>query len=354
MSWHLTRLGDVVTLKRGHDLPDSKREPGEVPVVSSSGVTGLHNVAMVKGPGVVTGRYGTLGEVFYIDEDYWPLNTSLYVVDFKGNHPRFVAYFLKNVLKNYQSDKAAVPGVDRNVLHELKVQITDPPTQERIATVLCSYDELINNNLRRMKLLDETARQLYQEWFVRLRFSGHEHTPIENGVPKGWERLPFEEALTLQRGFDLPIQDREEGEVPVYGSTGITGFHSKARVAGPGVVTGRSGTLGEVHYTPGDFWPLNTALWVKEFKRVGPFYALFLMREMDLKQYNGGASVPTLDRKAVHRVEILVPPRSILSLFDDFASPVFQQIQILTAQIRKLRTARELLLPRLVTGEIIV
>ena len=140
----------------------------------------------------------------------------------------------------------------------------------------------------------------------------------------------------------------------IFGSTGLNGFHNTAKVPGPGVVTGRSGTLGEVHYVPGDFWPLNTALWVKEFKRVSPFFALFLMREMDLKQYNGGASVPTLDRKAVHKVEILVPARPILSLFDDFAAPVFLQIQNLQAQVEKLRAARDLLLPRLMSGEIAV
>ena len=111
MTWRAQRLGDVLTLKRGHDLPDSQRQDGDVPVVSSSGITGYHNEPKAKAPGVVTGRYGTLGEVFYIEEDYWPLNTALYVIDFKGNRPHFVAYFLENVLRNYESDKAAVPGV---------------------------------------------------------------------------------------------------------------------------------------------------------------------------------------------------------------------------------------------------
>jgi len=72
-------------------------------------------MAKASAPGVVTGRYGTIGEVFFIDQDYWPLNTALYVTDFKGNDPRFISYFLRNVLRNYQSDKAAVPGVNRNV-----------------------------------------------------------------------------------------------------------------------------------------------------------------------------------------------------------------------------------------------
>ena len=129
MTWRATRLGDVLTLKRGHDLPQSQRQDGEVPVVSSSGITGHHSEPKAKAPGVVTGRYGTLGEVFYIEEDYWPLNTALYVIDFKGNRPRFVAYFLESVLRNYQSDKAAVPGVNRNVLHEIKVRCPDRMVQ---------------------------------------------------------------------------------------------------------------------------------------------------------------------------------------------------------------------------------
>ncbi len=88
--WRECTLGDAIELKRGFDLPRQERCPGEVPLVSSAGVTDYHCEAMVKGPGVVTGRYGTLGEVFYVTDDFWPLNTTLYVRDFKGNDPRFV------------------------------------------------------------------------------------------------------------------------------------------------------------------------------------------------------------------------------------------------------------------------
>jgi type I restriction enzyme S subunit len=170
LSWRECRLGDLLALKRGHDLPSDARQPGDIPVVSSSGVTGFHNQAQAEPPGVVTGRYGTLGEVFYLEQPYWPLNTALYVVDFKGTHPRFAAYFLKKVLRDYKSDKAAVPGVDRNVPHELRVNAPDPAVQERIAQILSAYDDLIENNRRRMALLEESARMLYREWFVRLRF----------------------------------------------------------------------------------------------------------------------------------------------------------------------------------------
>jgi type I restriction enzyme S subunit len=354
MSWKACRLGEVMTLKRGHDLPEHSRQEGDVPVVSSSGITGRHKEAKATAPGVVTGRYGTIGEVYFLQEDFWPLNTALYVIDFKGNDPRFSSYFLRNVLKGYQSEKAAIPGVDRNVLHEIKVQLPSLPEQLRITEILSAYDDLIENNRRRMALLEESARQLYREWFVRLRFPGHEHTSIVDGVPQGWERAPLESALVLQRGFDLPTQDRQDGTIPIYGSTGILGYHDKGKAVAPGVVTGRSGTLGEVTYVDEDYWPLNTSLWVKDFKRVTPLFALFLLREMDLKQFNGGASVPTLDRKSVHRVDVLIPADTMLRAFDEFATDAFAQVKKLESQNQKLRQARDLLLPRLMSGELAV
>src|SRR5262245_16219717 len=242
MSWQTYRLGDVITLKRGHDLPESQRHDGEVPIVSSSGITGYHNEPKAKAPGVVTGRYGTLGEVFYIEQDYWPLNTALYVTDFKGNHPRFVAYFLQNVLKNYQSDKAAVPGVNRNDLHDMKIRSTDPQSQEKIASILSVYDDLIENNRRRMMLLEEKARQLYREWFVRLRFPGHEHTRIVNGVPEGWETYLLVDLCRIGRGASpRPINDFMGGEIPWFKIGDATAsesafiFHTKERVTEDGV-----------------------------------------------------------------------------------------------------------------------
>ncbi len=247
---------------------------------------------------------------------------------------------------------STIPLINLGILRGLPVPLPPLEIQNRIVDYLSTYDDLIENNRRRMALLEESARLLYREWFVRLRFPGYEHTPVVDGVPKGWTQAPLESALVLQRGFDLPTQDRQEGGVPIYGSTGILGYHDKAKAVAPGVVTGRSGTLGEVQYVAEDYWPLNTALWVKEFKRVTPLFALHLLREMDLKQFNGGSSVPTLDRKSVHRVEILIPPAPILRSFDEFASTVFLQMESLRTQNQKLRTARDLLLPRLMTGKI--
>ena len=116
--WREASLGEVIELKRGYDLPQRSRITGSVPLVSSSGVTDYHIEAKVKGPGVVTGRYGTLGEVFFVPSDFWPLNTTLYVRNFRGNDPRFISYFLRGIDFSAFSDKAAVPGLNRNHLHQ--------------------------------------------------------------------------------------------------------------------------------------------------------------------------------------------------------------------------------------------
>jgi len=313
---------------------------------------------------VVFTQRGTLGQVGVIPlESAFPRyvvsqsQMKLTVARAKAD-PRYVYYFFRlpetvQKIKNHGLT-SGVPHINLGILKAFEIPLPPLQVQKAIVSTISTYDDLIENNRRRMALLEESARLLYREWFVRLRFPGYEHTPIVDGVPQGWERVPLEAALVLQRGFDLPTQDRQEGDVPIYGSTGILGYHDNAKAVAPGVVTGRSGTLGEVQYVAEDYWPLNTALWVKEFKRVTPLFALFLLREMDLKQFNGGASVPTLDRKSVHRVEILIPSAQLLRSFDDFATGVFEQIKNLHSQNQKLRAARDLLLPRLMSGELAV
>lgn len=171
-------------------------------------------------------------------------------------------------------------------------------------------------------------------------------------MPEGWEIIPFIEALELQRGFDLTLKSLEEGNVPVYGSTGIIGYHNVAKVKGPGILTGRSGTLGVVHYVEGDYWPHNTALWVKSFKKVTPLFALYLLRNLKLGQLNGGVSVPTLDRKVVHHIPILVPSKKLIEEFDNIISDSQEFMSNISQQNLNLIKARDLLLPRLMNGVI--
>lgn len=149
LNWQTLPLGEVVTFQRGYDLPQRARKPGEVPLVSSAGVTACHNVAMVKAPGVVTGRYGTIGELFYLDQPFWPLNTTLYVRDFHGNHPKFVYYLLQRFDFHSFSGKSGVPGVNRNDLHTEVVFVpANVDEQHAIADMLSDLDTLLDDLIR--------------------------------------------------------------------------------------------------------------------------------------------------------------------------------------------------------------
>lgn len=165
--WIDCELGDVIELKRGYDLPKTTRLAGRIPVVSSSGESGFHNESKVTAPGVVTGRYGTIGKVFYLDIDFWPLNTTLYVRDFKGNDPLFIYYFLKTISYSDYTDKAAVPGINRNHIHKAKVKIPEGiDYQKKIAKKLKDLDKKITLNRQINQTLEQMAQVLFKSWFV--------------------------------------------------------------------------------------------------------------------------------------------------------------------------------------------
>lgn len=141
------KLGDVATLHRGYDLPEASRTKGSIPVISSSGISGWHNTAKLHSENVITGRCGTIGEVFYHNGPCWPLNTALYVSDFRRNDPRYIAYLLEAYLKTDGKDKSTVPGVDRNVLHELPVRYYDDVHEQQVVVrPLMDIDNAIKAN----------------------------------------------------------------------------------------------------------------------------------------------------------------------------------------------------------------
>ncbi len=261
----------------------------------------------------------------------------------KGRTGHLSSLFTGSTIKHLPREKLAL------------VEVPVPPhsTQDKIVDVLSAYDNLIENNRRGFSCLSR-RRDCSTRNGSSTSASPVMNTPDHRQRTGGVEEKPLGELLTLQRGFDLPVSKRKEGRFPIYASTGINGYHAEAKVKGPGVVTGRSGSLGTVIYISGDFWPLNTTLWVKEFKLVGPHYANHLLANMQLEQYNGGAAVPTLNRNDVHRVEVLSPPSMLLRMFEDQSHDIVKQIDALTSMNLKLAEARDLLLPKLMNGELAV
>jgi len=311
---------------------------------------------MVDGPGVVTGRYGTLGEVFYIPGKFWPLNTSLYVEDFKGNDPRFIAYYLRTVLSANFNSAGAVPGVNRNVLHKLAVP--HPPndfkTQRKISAILTAYEDLIETNRRRIAHLEKIAEEIYCEWFVRLRFPGHQNTKIKKGVPEGWERKRFGEFCMLKRGYDLPVDLVEEGPYPVVASTSVKTFHKHYKAEPPVITTGRSGSLGDVLMTHTRAWPLNTALYVCKFFGNSPFLIFYTLKNMGLEKFDSGAGVPTLNRNHLNGIPMVIPETNLQQRFDGIVEPIHKQAENFRQQNINLTKTRDLLLLRLISGKLSV
>ena len=384
MTWRDCTLGDVITLKRGHDLPEKKRVVGSVPVVSSSGITGFHNEAKVAPPGVVTGRYGTIGEVFFIEESYWPLNTALYVIDFMDNDPRFVAYLLRNTLRNYKTEKAAVPGVDRNVLHTLKVRVPSANEQAVIVSILSAYDDLIENNRRRIALLEEAARLLYREWFVHFRFPGHEHLKITDGLPEGWGRHPVSDLADVFRGrsyrsselvdsdgqpfINLKCIDRFGG-FRISGLKWFHGEHMEHHFAARGdvviAVTDMTrdarivAQAARVPRTVGD-----GAIYSMDLVKAVPrneveqewFYGMLRFSQFSaaVREEATGATVLHLKPKHIENWEAVVPPTALRGLFSEQFSAILQQMDNLELQNENCAQARDLLLPNLMNGEIAV
>ncbi|EMP9121181.1 TPA: hypothetical protein ACP56Q_004043 [Klebsiella quasipneumoniae] len=171
-------------------------------------------------------------------------------------------------------------------------------------------------------------------------------------VPKGWEIGKLQDLLILQRGFDLPSTQRNIGLHPIIAASGYNGTHDIAMVKAPGIVTGRSGVLGNVFLILEDFWPLNTTLWVKELKHATPCYGYELLKMIDFSSFNGGSAVPTLNRNHIHNLDSLLPPKILIEKFELFSMPLHKRVHEFQKQIQNLTALRDTLLPKLISGEL--
>lgn len=276
-------------------------------------------------------------------------------------NPLYLYYYFKSIQGRSRvlaiSSGTNVKGIRGSDLQNIFVSLPDLVVQNEIVNVLQAYDNLIENNRRRITILEEMAQSLYREWFVKFRFPGHENAKFIDSplgkIPEGWSIKRLDDFVVLQRGFDLPKKKRnEEGRVPIYAASGINGYHDEVKVKAPGLVTGRSGTLGVVSLVLEDFWPLNTALWVKEFKQCTAFYAFYLLKSIGLGRFNSGASVPTLNRNDVHGYQVVSPPESIIATFENVAGSMLKERNALHRAKVKLKEQRDLILPKVISGGI--
>ena len=378
--WQQATLGEFVRLQRGHDLTEAERSEGTIPVIGSAGQNGWHGVARCKGPGVTVGRSGaSAGVITYVPQDYWPHNTVLYVTDFLGNDPLFAAFMLRTLPLAELNSGSAQPSLNRNFLYHVPVSIPPLETQRRIAGILAAYDNLIEVNRRRIAVLEKMAQGLFTEWFIRLRFPGYEEVSIE-GTPDGplptgwtWGRIG-DVAAYVNRGIAPKYDDA--AETMVIGqkcirdqrlSLALARKQSKnvpqVKIVRPGDVLINStgtGTLGRVaqaeKVAPGLTVDSHVTI-VRPSSEEDRDYlglSLFSMQPVFEHLGVGSTSQTELSRSSVESQLLIWPPIALRARFGRIVRPMRELIEQLAQQNETLATARDLLLPRLISGQLSV
>ena len=389
--WPQVPLGEVITLQRGFDLPSRDRKPGRVPILSSSGITDYHSEVGVPGPGVVTGRYGTIGQVFLIKEDFWPLNTTLWVKDFHGNDPLWASYLLRTINFMSCSDKSSVPGVNRNDLHRILVLLPPLDEQRTIAGVLGTLDDKIEQNRRTARALERLAQAIFRAWFVdfeavKAKAAGAASFPSmpqpvfdalptrfvdsEIGpVPAGWEVRAIATIATFLNGLALqkypPRGDGEDMRVikiaelrkgSAEGAAWANGDVAEQYVIGDrDLLFSWSGTL-EAEFWFGGKGALNQHLFKVTSSRF-PSWFCFLWIRQHLPWFRAiAASKATtmghIKRGHLQETPVVVPPNEVLREANDVIGPIFDLFGQLMIESRKLAATRDVLLPKLLSGEV--
>jgi type I restriction enzyme S subunit len=384
--WITTTLGDFASLQRGHVLPEPASNPGDIPVMGSFGITGSHSVSSARGPGVTVGRSGaSIRVVSYIDCDYWQLNTCLYVTDFHGNNPRFVYYFLKTLdLASFNSGSAQ-PSLNRNDIYPVEIDVPQRTEQDAIATLLRALDDKIELNRQTNETLEALARALFKEWFVDF---GPTRTKAEGGAPYlapelwalfpdalddedkpvGWEVRPLDEIARFLNGLALQKYPAKGNEyLPVIKiaelRSGITEKSGKASVDLPSdyvvrdgdVLFSWSGSLTQLVWTGGD-GALNQHLF-KVTSEKFPKWFFYHWVEQHLPDFRAiAASKATtmghIQRRHLSESETVIPDKALLNAADALIAPLFAKRIENNLESRTLAQTRDLLLPKLISGEI--
>jgi len=306
---------------------------------------------------VVLTREAPLGDVGLIrtdDKVFLGQRTMIFRADEINLDQRFLYYSLLGpTLQAQISGLGSGSTVEHvRVPDAEKLVIPHPPIgeQRKIAGLLSAYDDLIENNKCRITLLENMAEEIYREWFVRFRFPGWQEAEFEKGLPAGWSIKRLNDILALQYGKALKSEDRVEGTIPVYGSSGVVGFHNEALVERPGIIVGRKGNVGAIHWSDVAFYPIDTVYYV--VSDLSEHFLYYLLHSVNF--INNDAAVPGLNRKQAYSNEVLVPKSGLIEQFEVLVKPLYDQKRSLIKMNDNLEKTKKQLLPRLISGKLSV
>lgn len=379
MRWERTTLGEISaniqTGPFGSQLHQSDYSEIGTPVVMPKDLIGGHiseaSIARVSADHVnrlsrhkieigdiLYSRRGDVGRCAFAtsQENGWLCGTGCLrvTIDNEKALPQFIFYQLQKTETVGWVEKHAVGStmlnLNTSILSDVPIEVPPLSEQHRIVNILSAYDDLIENNQKQIKLLEEAAQRLYKEWFVDLRFPGYETTPIVDGIPEGWEYVAVTDILGIKYGKDHKAL--EDGKIPAYGSGGIMRKVNKILHSGESVLIPRKGSLNNILLVSGDFWTIDTMFFSVPKRPNTAKYMYLFLKGVDMYAMNIGAAVPSMTVKILNGIKLLCPVPEILNQFEKMIASYFLMKESLEKQNESLADARNLILPKLMNGEI--
>ena len=269
----------------------------------------------------------------------------------------FLYYYLKSNMEYIKlfSSGATFPEISGKKFKNIKIQIPDLKTQEKIADLLSTYDELIENNNRRIEILEKTAEEIYKEWFVRMRFPGHENTKFIKGIPEGWEVKRVGDLAKFKRGKNLVIRDAIPGGVPVIaGGMTPSCYHNEANTNAPVITVSASGAnAGYTQLNHVNVWASDCSyIDINDTDLVYYIYLLLKVSHKEILNLQLGSAQPHVYARDLNKFKFLKPEMRLIKIINNYAKDIFEEIKYLSSINQNLIKQRDLLLPRLMNGTI--
>ena len=373
--WKECTLGEVLNLRRGYDLPHSKMIEGIIPVAGSNGIIGTHNIATDIEPCITVGRSGTAGSTFFYDKA-WAHNTTLYIDDFKGNDPKYLYYLLLSLPLKKMAGGSAVPSLNRNHIHPLKIRFPfSIELQRSIASILSSLDSKIENNRKICANLEAQAQALFKHWFIDFApFKDGKFVESELGmIPEGWRvgtlgNIAYiNPSRTLQKGSKATYLDMKNmptiGPFPL--SWDVKEYNGGMRFMNGDTIMARitpcleNGKVAYVNFLQNQEIAFGSTEYIIMSPKNNLFseYLYFLCRNSSFINYatknmNGSSGRQRVSGDTISNYDMIIAPKEIYKEVEPIFKDIMCHIKSLGQESILLSTLRDTLLPKLMSGEI--
>jgi type I restriction enzyme S subunit len=371
--WRSSTWGEEVSLEYGKSLRGYDAAKGQYRVFGSNGPIGWTAQPLAPGPGVILGRKGAYRGVQYSSEPFFVIDTAYYVVPKTELDMRWLYYAIKHYKLGEVDDGSPIPSTTRAAVYVMDLEVPPIDEQRAIAHILGTLDDKIELNRKMNQTLEAMARAIFKSWFVdfdpvRAKADGRDpglprdlaalfpdsFEDSELGeIPKGWKMMQLGDLIELAYGKALKEENRQPGNIPVFGSNGQVGIHDEKLVSGPGIVVGRKGNPGIVTWSPSDFFAIDTTFYVvtKDTCR-SLLFLFYALQDLNLASQGSDSAVPGLNRNMAYMGHLVVPSALLLDAFDKRIKPFFERINHNNGESHTLAALRDALLPKLLSGEI--